>query len=29
MTVLSMGEGMCLSVTLLRIKKTPEYLPST
>ena len=20
-----MGEGMCLSVTLLRIKKTPEY----
>ena len=24
-TVLSMGEGMCLSVTLLRIKKTPEY----
>jgi len=28
-TVLSMGEGMCLRVTLLRIKMKPDYLPSS
>lgn len=28
-TVLSMGEGMCLRVTLLRIKMKSDYLPSS
>ena len=27
--VLSLGEGMCLSVNPLRINKKPEYLPRT
>ena len=28
-TVLSMGEGMCLRVTLLRRKMKSDYLPSS
>ena len=28
-TVLSMGEEMCLRVTLLRIKMKSDYLPSS
>ena len=28
-TVLSMGKGMCLRATLLRIKMKPDYLPSS